>query len=47
MSEPEKCTCKEQQYEPHPCPFAQEIGDDHENRCSCCQYCTYQCAMDI
>lgn len=47
MSEPEKCTCKEQCYEEHPCPFAQEICDDHEKRCNCCPYCTYQCAMDI
>lgn len=33
--------------EMHPCPYAQEIFDDDEDVCNCCDNCTYECAMDI
>lgn len=33
--------------EPHPCPYAEEIGGDCETLCNCCPNCTGECAMDI
>lgn len=33
--------------EPHTCPYAEEINDDHDTMCWCCDDCTYECAMDI
>lgn len=45
----DRCTCDEEDgLDLHACPFAEDIhGDDSEDACSCCEYCTYQCAMDI
>jgi len=31
----------------HPCPFDEEINDNHDARCNCCEECTNECAMDI
>ena len=31
----------------HTCPFAEEINDDHESLCNCCDECTQECAWDI
>jgi hypothetical protein len=31
----------------HGCPYAEEIGEDFETKCSCCDDCTGECAMDI
>lgn len=31
----------------HTCPFAEEIHNDREILCHCCESCEYQCAMDI
>lgn len=47
MDEYNKCTCKTKQHEEHTCPFAEEIGNDYESMCTCCEYCTIQCALDI
>lgn len=33
--------------EPHPCPFQEEIYDNIETLCDCCDECAYECAMDI
>jgi len=33
--------------EQHTCPYAAELGDDHETLCNCCDDCAHQCAMDI
>lgn len=33
--------------EPHTCPFAEDVEDDHETLCQCCEECTHECAMDI
>lgn len=33
--------------DPHPCPFAEEIHEDSETQCNCCESCTEECAMDI
>jgi len=31
----------------HTCPFAEEINDDHESMCNCCNVCASGCADDI
>ena len=41
------CEGKNETAEPHTCPFAEEIGDDSETLCTCCDECAYECAMDI
>ena len=33
--------------EAHPCPFAEEIDDDDEDRCNCCESCVADCADAI
>lgn len=44
----EECTCSEDSgIEPHTCPFAEEINGDDTTLCTCCDYCTTQCAYDI
>ena len=30
----------------HGCPFQQDINDDDEFRCNCCEDCTQDCADD-
>lgn len=32
---------------PHTCPYAEEINDDHESLCECCDICAGECAADI
>lgn len=41
----DKCTC-ESANEEHPCPYSDEMADD-PSECTCCPYCTEQCAGDI
>jgi len=47
----EKCpssfNCGNAATEPHTCPFAEEINDDSETLCTCCDDCTQECAWDI
>ena len=31
----------------HTCPFAEEINDDHESLCDCCEECEQECIWDI
>lgn len=31
----------------HTCPFKEEINNDSETLCECCDDCTHECAMDI
>lgn len=38
---------KEPATEPHTCPFAEDIHDDSETLCNCCDDCAHECAMDI
>jgi len=45
--EPERCTCNEEHIEEHTCPYAEEINNDYETLCRCCEYCQDQCRMDI
>lgn len=33
--------------EEHPCPYQQEIHEDHEILCNCCDECANECAADI
>ena len=39
--------CEHGEYEPHPCPFQDEMNGNTEDYCTCCAYCTEQCAMDV
>ena len=45
----DKCqTCGENEaQEPHTCPYAEEIYNDSETLCNCCDECSHECAMDI
>ncbi len=31
----------------HTCPYAEDIGDDSETLCNCCEECEGECARDI
>ena len=31
----------------HTCPYKEEIGDDNESLCNCCEECRYQCCQAI
>ena len=42
-----KCDCGEEGNEPHSCPYAEDVHDDPESLCACCDHCTQQCAVDI
>ena len=33
--------------EMHPCPYQEDIWDNHDDSCFCCEDCTHECAMDI
>lgn len=33
--------------EAHTCPYKEDIHDDSETLCNCCDDCAYECAMDI
>ena len=41
------CKGKNDAEEPHTCPYAEDINDDHESLCTCCNDCAHECAMDI
>ena len=43
----EKCVCREVVIEEHTCPFKEEINDDYESLCNCCEYCTQNCRWEI
>jgi hypothetical protein len=43
----DKCNCGNEQDDEHTCPFAEDVGNDSESLCRCCEECTYQCAMDV
>ena len=48
MTEASTCRCGQPGTdENHPCPFAEEINDNHEDVCNCCEDCQYECTMDI
>jgi hypothetical protein len=29
------------------CPYANDVNNDDEQRCKCCDACAHECAMDI
>jgi len=41
------CKGKNQAAEPHTCPYKEEINEDHESTCECCDECRTECAYDI
>jgi hypothetical protein len=42
------CHCgKNPAADEHPCPYAEDVGNDSETLCDCCADCEHQCAMDI
>jgi hypothetical protein len=41
------CVCGKCEIKEHTCPFSEEIHDDFELLCTCCVYCSQQCAWDI
>ena len=43
----EPCKCGEEAAEEHTCPFASDVWGDDATLCTCCEECSYQCAMDI
>ena len=42
-----KCRCGRSNDELHICPGAADLYGDYETLCNCCEYCEYNCAMDI
>ena len=44
---PSSFDCGNAAKEPSTCPFAEEINDDSESLCLCCDDCTQECAWDI
>ena len=49
--EEEKCEsgfdCGNDGTEAHTCPYAEEINDDYETSCNCCEDCAGECADNI
>lgn len=42
-----KCGNNNKTRYPHPCPYSEDIHDNHEPMCHCCSECMHQCSMDI
>ena len=40
-------TCPNNEDDPHTCPYQQEIHDDSDFQCTCCESCKQECADDI
>lgn len=44
----DRCTCNEKEHEYHGCAYAYEINDDHDPEfCNCCEFCAYNCMMEV
>lgn len=41
------CTCDSVEHTDHTCPYSSDVHNDDEYTCTCCPYCTNECAMDI
>ncbi len=39
--------CRNPVPEKHPCPYQQEINDDHEPCCNCCETCVGFCCDEV
>ena len=42
-----RCTCDSELHGEHSCPYQCDVNDDDEFECSCCEFCTQECADDI
>ncbi len=42
----EKCGINEAQ-DDHLCPYSEDIDDDHDTECNCCEECEQNCADSI
>lgn len=42
-----RCEHKDDRQPLHPCPYKEDINNDSESLCSCCDWCKQQCAYDI
>lgn len=47
MNHSENCTCDVESIELHPCPYQEDINENFEDYCNCCEECVYQCVQDI
>ena len=41
------CRGKNAAKDDHTCPYAEDVNDDAETMCNCCDVCTEECANDI
>jgi hypothetical protein len=42
------CKCGKAKAEPlHSCPYREELFDDYEDSCRCCDACLRECLYDI
>ena len=41
------CTCETEEIELHSCPYSEEINDNYEANCKCCEACERECREDI
>jgi len=41
------CRCGQPGEFDHPCPYSEDINNDSETLCNCCEHCQSQCADDI
>ncbi len=39
--------CGTEAIEAHPCPYQEEINDDSETLCRCCEKCGVYCADEV
>lgn len=39
--------CKNSPENPHSCPYQEDINNDHEFECTCCEDCEAECLADI
>lgn len=44
---PPNCSCGAAGEPEHGCPYAEDVNNDSEKKCNCCDFCAEQCAMDI
>lgn len=43
----ERCHKNPASNEVHSCPYNEDVNNDHEPCCTCCDDCMHECAMDI
>jgi len=42
-----KCDCGKDGKESHTCPYAEDVNNDSDSLCNCCEGCEHECCMDI